>query len=150
MNKKYYIVIDGKKYEVSKDIYNTYYRSREKERYLMFVKKRGKIIIEDEKVVFKDSLEVSFEKLEELGLEIKDDFNLEDYIMQNLDIEVLKHAINKLSSEEYQIILELFYNCKSERELAKELNCKRDKIRYLKFKVLEKLKNFILDKINKK
>ena len=150
MDKKYYIVIDGKKYEVSEDIYHTYYRSREKERYFMFVKKRGKIIIEYEKVVFKDNLEVSFEKLEELGLEIKDDFNLEDCIMQNLDIEVLKYAINKLSSEEYQIILELFYNCKFERELAKELNCKRDKIKYLKFKVLEKLKNLILDKIDKK
>ncbi|MBS5794227.1 MAG: hypothetical protein KIC92_05660 [Clostridiales bacterium] len=142
MDKKYYIVIDGKKYEVSEDIYHTYYRSREKERYFMFVKKRGKIIIEDEKVVFKDSLEVSFEKLEELGLEIKDDFNLEDCIMQNLDIEVLKYAINKLSSEEYQIILELFYNCKSERELAKELNCCNVVLHNKKKKILNKLKKY--------
>lgn len=40
MDKKYYTVIDGEKYKFNEDIYYTYYRSNEKERYFMFVKKR--------------------------------------------------------------------------------------------------------------
>ena len=142
MDKKYYIVIDGVKYEVSEDIYHTYYRYKEKERYFMLVKKRCKTIIEDEKVIFNDSDEVSLEKLEEFGIEIKDDFNLEEYVIKNLEIEILKNAINELSNEEHKIILELFYNCKSERKLAKELNCCNVVLHNKKKKNLNKLKNY--------
>lgn len=143
MDKKYYIVIDGEKYEVSEDIYHTYYKSREKERYFMFVKKRGKTIIEDEKVIFKNSDEISLEKLKEFGIEIEDDFNLEESIIHSLEREVLQNALNRLTDDEYKVILEIFYNCKSERELAKELNCCNVVLHNKKKKILLKLKNYL-------
>lgn len=45
----------------------------------MYEKKKGQIIIE-EKITFKNSLEVSIEKLEQEGIYIKDNFNLEHYL----------------------------------------------------------------------
>ena len=147
MDKEYYIVIAGEKYKVSKEVYNTYYRSREKERYFMYVKKKGKTITKNEKFIFKDSDEISFERLEELGIEIKDDFNLEEKILLHLDIEILKEELNQLSNEEYKIILELFYNCKSERQLARELNCCNVTLHNKKNKILNKLKYYLKNSI---
>lgn len=76
MRKTHYIFLNGEKFDVSEEVYNKYNRSRRYEEYFMYEKKTRKIIVEEEKVIFKDSLEVSIQKLEQEGIELKDNFNL--------------------------------------------------------------------------
>lgn len=80
MRKTHYIFLNGEKFDVSEEVYNKYNRSKRYEEYFMYEKKTGKIIVEEEKVIFKDSLEVSIQKLEQEGIELKDNFNLEQTI----------------------------------------------------------------------
>ena len=58
-------------------------------------------------------------------------------------LDKLNIALSKLNDEEFKIITGIFFKSKTERELAKELNYTRDKIKYLKFKILNKLKRYI-------
>ena len=122
MRKTHYIFLNGEKFDVSEEVYNKYNRSRRYEEYFMYEKKTRKIIVEEEKVIFKDSLEVSIQKLEQEGIELKDNFNLEQTILLKQNIMLLKGALATLTDEKYEIITEIFYNRKTERELAKKLN----------------------------
>ncbi len=143
MSKKYYIYVNKEKFEVSKEVYKEYYKSKEFERYFMYKKKQGKVIINNEEVIFKDSLEVSFEKLQETGFDILDDFDLEEKVLLNIDINILKEALSKLTNNEYKIIIGIFFKEKTENELSKELKFSRNRIKYLKNKILKKLKQII-------
>lgn len=139
MEKKYYIFVNGEKFEVNKEIYDVYYKGLEKERYFMRTNKKQKIEIKNDEIIFKDSLEISLDKLKEHRFEIKDDFNLEEFVLLSIMIKKLKRALSQLEDEEYKIIVELFFNLKSERELAKDLNTTYRKINYKKQKILDKL-----------
>ena len=144
MDKKYYIIINGEKYEISEEIYNIYYKSRRYEQYFMYEKKTGEIIIEGEKVTFKDSLEISIEKLEQEGIEMKHNYNLEEDVLLKEKINTVHNALSKLTDEEYQIIKELFFNRRTERELAKRLNCSNVNLHKKKKKILKKLKDKLI------
>ncbi len=144
MSDKKYIFLNGKKFEVSEEVYKVYHRSRRYEEYFMYEKKTGKIIIEGEKVIFKDSLEVSIQKLEQEGIEMKHSYNLEQDVLLKEQIDIIHNALSKLTDEEHKIIKELFFNRKTERQLAKELNYKRDKVKYIKNKILDKLKKVLI------
>lgn len=99
MSDKKYIVLNGEKFEVSEDVCNTYYRSRRYEEYFMYEKKTGKIIIEGERVTFKDSLEVSIQKLEQEGIELKHNYNLEEDVLLKEKINIIHNALSKLTDE---------------------------------------------------
>lgn len=144
MDKKYYIIINGEKYEISEEIYNIYYKSRRYEQYFMYEKKTGEIIIEGEKVTFKDSLEISIEKLEQEGIEMKHNYNLEEDVLLKEKINAVHNALSKLTDEEYQIIKELFFYRRTEREVAKTLNCSNVNLHKKKKKILKKLKNKLI------
>ena len=144
MSDKKYIFLNGKKFEVSEEVYKVYHRSRRYEEYFMYEKKTGKIIIEGEKVIFKDSLEVAIQKLEQEGIEMKHSYNLEQDVLLKEQIDIIHNALSKLTDEEHKIIKELFFNRKTERQLAKELNYKRDKVKYIKNKILDKLKKVLI------
>ncbi len=109
---KYYIYLNGEKFEVSKEIYNTYYKSREKERYFMKTKKKGKIKIEDEKVIFEKSREDSLERLIECNVQIADGFNVEDFVLMAMMIEKLNKALSMLTYEENYIIKKFIFMVK--------------------------------------
>lgn len=145
MSNKKYIFLNGEKFEVSKEVYKVYHRSRRYEEYFMYEKKTGKIIIEGEKVTFKDSLEVSIQKLEQEGIELKHNYNLEEDVLLKEKINTVHNALSKLTDEEYKIIKELFFNSKTERQLAKELNCKFYNIHTKKNKILKKIKKYFID-----
>ena len=113
----------------------------------MYEKKTGKIIVEEEKVIFKDSLEVSIQKLEQEGIELKDDFNLEQTVLLKQDTSILKEALATLTDEEYEIITEIFFNRKTERELAKKLNYSNVNLHKKKKKILKKLKDKLIKTI---
>lgn len=108
--------------EVSEEVYKEYWKYTEKEKY--------------------------FEKCEKTKISIDDvvldsSFNLEDYIMKKMMIDKLNIALSKLSDEEYKIIINIFFYSKTERALAKEINCCNIKLHNKKVKILKKLKDII-------
>lgn len=145
MDKKYYIFVNGEKFEVNKEIYDVYNKSKDKEKYFMTNLKKDKILIdtENEKIKVVKCKEISFDELLKNKTDIADDFNLEEFVLLSIMIKKLEKALNQLEDEEYKIIVELFFNLKSERKLAKELNFTRDRIKYLKNKILNKLKDIL-------
>lgn len=121
MNNKDYIYLKEKgiKVKVSEIVYKEYWKYTEKEKYFKKCEKK-KISIED--------------------IVLDSGFNLEEHIITKIMVDKLNIALSKLNDEEYKIITDIFFYSKTERELAKELNYTRDKIKYLKFKILNKLK----------
>ena len=121
MNNKDYIYLKekGVKVKVSEIVYKEYWKYTEKEKYFEKCEKR-KISTED--------------------IVLDSGFNLEEHIIRKIMVDKLNIALSKLSDEEYKIITDIFFYSKTERELSKELNYTRDKIKYLKFKILNKLK----------
>lgn len=144
MNNKKYIFLNEEKIEVSEEVYKVYYRSRRYEEYFMYEKKVGKIIVEGEKVTFKDSLEVSIQKLEQEGIELKHNYNLEEDVLLKEKINTVHNALSKLTDEEYQIIKKLFFYGITERELAKILNYSNVNLHKKKKRILKKLKDKLI------
>ena len=140
---KYYIYLNDEKFEVSKEIYNTYYKSREKERYFMKTKKKGKIKIEEEKIIFEKSREDSLERLIECNVQIADDFNLEDFILMATMIEKLNKALSMFTYEENYIIEKIYFYGKSRRNLAKEIGISHTVISKKERKILNKIKKLL-------
>ena len=145
--KKYTVVCNGTKVEVTKAVYNAY---RAEIFYDDHIHKRnhlGKIEIdlENEKVTFIPSREDSYDRLAELGFEKEDT----SFSIDALDTAVMvEQALDQLSFEERYIIESLFYNGKSEQELADEMQKTQQALSYHKNKILAKMNNFLRGKKN--
>lgn len=66
--------------------------------------------------------------------------NLIDFILMKDKKEVLKSALLELNDEEYELIDLLYFQGKSERDIAKKFNLTQPAIHYKKDKILKKLK----------
>ena len=82
----------------------------------------------------------SLERFEEDHVPISSNEVLEDIVADKILIETLMSA---LTPEERYIIDEIYYNGKSERELAKEIKTTQQNINKKKNRILLKLKNII-------
>ena len=130
MPKRYYWKMNGYLYEVSEEQYFRYRKEQDRHNYL---KK-----IEQEAVIL---------SLDALGTDgrngevfIPDDrVNVEEEAVHNLMVEKLKHAVNKLTSDELLLIDLLYTQLKSERETALSQNA----VNKRKGKLLKRLKKFI-------
>lgn len=68
---------------------------------------------------------------------------IEDEVIENIMIDKIIKAIKNLTDNERFIINELFFNGKSERELANLINIPRTTLHSKKIKIINKLKNYI-------
>lgn len=143
MDKKYYIAINGEKFEVSKEVYNTYYKGKEKERYFMKTNKKGKVKIENEKIIFEKSKEDSLERLLENNIQIADKFNLENFVLMTMIVKELNNALSQLNYEEYYIIKKIYFYSESRRSLAKEISISHTAVLKKERKVLNKIKKML-------
>lgn len=69
--------------------------------------------------------------------------NVEDEVVHKLMLEKLKHAVNKLTSEELLLIDLLYSQLKSERETAMLLGISQKAVNKRKVKLLRRLKKFL-------
>ena len=136
--KKYTVVCNGTKVEVTKEVYRLYNTAPESEERLRrkWNVSRIEVDLEHEKITFVQSRVDSIDRLTELGFEFEDT----SFTIEALDTAVtVEQALDQLSFDERYIIESLFYNGRSERELANELGVTQNKIHYDKMKVLSKL-----------
>ena len=119
---KYYIGLNGQTFEVSRELYEAYYKGHRKEKYFTcdLKQEHTKVDKKTGEIIVIPSREDSYERL--------------------LEAEKQLHT---LTEEETSIIQALFYQEISEAELAKKLGIARTTLQSRKYKILEKLKKML-------
>lgn len=129
MDKKYFIELNGRQIPVSKEVYYAFKRPAWKER------KRSQVRAEKE---------LSLEAFADAGFEIPSGEALVDEIVEDkLLLDMLSKALSELTEEERVLIDELFFNDKSEREIAREIGVSQPAIHKRRNRILEKLKKLM-------
>lgn len=141
-NRKYFLYINGQAVAVTKQVYDAYWHYTEKEEYFMRKPKMETFVSSQEAqtALFLPSREDSYERL--LGLEM--DFPaegppVEDQVLMSIQV---RELLGTLGATEQRIILGLFFEQRTERELADELCLSQNTVHYWKEVALKKLKKF--------
>lgn len=134
MSKKYYWIIDGKYYEMSKETYQKFKREYDHARMLQRY--------ENEVYVF--SLDAMATE-ETTGYDVIADLdvNVEETAVHNLMIEKLRDTMKKLDDEELDLIKQIYVDEKTQREIAAELGISQNAVNKRKIKLLNKLRKFL-------
>ena len=109
---RYYIGINGQSVEVSRELYEVYYKGQRKEKYFTEDLKRGhtKINHNTGETIVVPSREDSYERLIEAEKQFIDGIeSVEDIVIRMIMLEKLKKVLTKLNDEEMKIIHALFY-----------------------------------------
>ena len=127
--REYTIIVKGERIPVTYDVYKAYYQEYEHERYLK--NKTAKH-------------EYSLEQFIEAGVSIEyiclDSIApVEDQVLKTEQISFLYRCLDKLGLGEQQIIRGIFFEGKTERELAKQLQISVSTLGYRKRKILKSL-----------
>jgi len=110
--------------------------------------KTERFVLDETKQVafFIPSREDSLERL--MGAEVQfvdPDTNVEEEAIRKLMVQKLRESLSLLTAEEYELILALFFENKTEREYAENLGVYHNAIHKKKLRILQKLK-IILEK----
>ena len=138
-NKEYYIYINGAPYAVNREIYEYITKSDRKIKYAEEDRKQERYFIdyENERISVKPSREDSLDRLMELGMDFPDNtIDLYESVTQKI---MLEQALSKLDDEERNLIIQLFYFDRTEREVAAEIGVSQAYVHKLKEKILCKL-----------
>jgi len=138
-NKEYYIYINGVPYAVNREIYEYITKSDRKIKYAEEDRKQERYFIdyENERISVKPSREDSLDRLMELGMDFPDNtIDLYESVTQKI---MLEQALSKLDDEERNLIIQLFYFDRTEREVAAEIGVSQAYVHKLKEKILCKL-----------
>lgn len=139
MPKKHIIQIDGESVEVSEEVYTYLRRSDWNSDYADTKRKRERIEVDKKKetVRFIPAKEDSFDRLAEIGIEFSDNgVSIPDKTIQKI---IVEQALDKLTADERYIIVNIYFNERTERELAKELGKTQQAISKSKARILFKL-----------
>jgi RNA polymerase sigma factor (sigma-70 family) len=129
MDKQYSIELNGRQIPVSKEVYDAFKRPAWKER------KRSQV---------RKEKELSLEAFADAGFEIPSGEALVDEIVEDkLLLDMLFKALSELTDDERFLIDEMFFNDKSEREIAQEIGLSKTGVHKQKEKILSKLKNLL-------
>lgn len=144
--KDFYLYLDGRPVKVSKEVYQEYYRGERKERYFMEDLKMEQMEIEPETQTVRliPSREDSYERL----LETNKQFSIpcqpvEEAVVLSVLLEDVLHC---LSPEEQELIRELYFLEKTERQVSEALHMAKTTLRRRHQKVLKKLRELLEDK----
>lgn len=149
MEKKYYIRCNNKLVEVSEEVYYMYYSSKRKERYFERDLKKGSVTIdmEEEKVHIKPKKETSLDEMLERKFDFLDenqDIKLwEEKVYKEEQAKRVREVLTTLSEEEYFIIQALFYQKKTQFEIANELHISQQSVSKRKKRILQKIRKMI-------
>ena len=99
---------------------------------------------EKQKVFFIPGREDSLERLAEAEVQFRDEnTNVEEAAIKTIMIEKLLESLKPLTAEEYELIVALFYDGKTEREYAQSKGVYHNAIHKRKMRILRKLEKFL-------
>ena len=145
-DKDFFLYIDGQPVVVTEEIYREYKRAEDKERYFMRRLKRGRYVVEREKgnVLYLLSQETSLEQpIEAIWNIPAPGGTAEDMALKSYQLEKLQETLGSLPDMDRELIRELFYEGKTEREVCADLGMAKTTLHRRKSAVLEKLKKFL-------
>ena len=135
MDKKYYLFVNGKKIEVSEEIYKVYWQEKNHENYLKQIDKKNHLLL--------------FSSLDQDGHfegNVADDkCDLNKVIQTQIMIEAVRDAVSKLTDEEKEIIQRLYYDDETLRMVAKDKKISHPAMIKRRDKILRKLKDLLKD-----
>jgi len=131
---RYFIPVDGKYYETTKEVYEVYYQMDRRERYLE-ERDLNKGVINFCDI---DNEDYSAEEI----LSDKDT-DIEEEVINKILIKTVLEAIMTLDEEEKWLIQELFFYGKSEVVLSQETGVARTTLQSKKYKAFEKIKKIM-------
>ncbi len=141
--KDYFLFVNGQRIQVSKEVYEEYYYWERQERYFMNDLKKGKMIINSEtgETTIIPSKEVSYEQYFRYG----EPFAVKTEIIdeQMIDQIALKEAMQEISEEERELIWELFFLEKTERQVSEALHIAKSTLHHRRNRILKKLKKYL-------
>lgn len=143
---KYYIGLNGQTFEVSRELYEAYYKGQRKEKYFTHDLKQEHTKVDKKtgEMIVIPSREDSYERLLEAERQFTEEAeDVEDAAVRAVMLERLNEALHTLTDDENAIIHALFYQEMSEVELAKRLGIPRTTLRSRKDKILGKLKKML-------
>lgn len=139
--------LNGQYINVTDEVYEVYTKGDRKNKYFTDDLKKEKIIVnqDEEKVSFIPSREDSYDRLTcECEKEFADLSECtEEEAMKNLMIEKVREALNILSETETKIVYGLFFEGKTGKVIAKDLNVSEMAISKRKHTILKKLKKYL-------
>lgn len=130
-NKKYYWIIDGKYYEVSKETYTKYKKDYDHSKRLKEYEAEVTILSLDKAIT--SELDLS-EVLADPNV------NVEDSAIHRILLEKMRAARNKLSADERLLLELLFENGKSQNEASEITGIPQSTISYKLERILDKLR----------
>ena len=139
MTNKFYLYVNGKPVEVTKELYKYHMRSKWRNQSRDMKLKNGRIIVDSDNstITFEGSKEVSLDSLLDQGAQIPDTAEpFDEVYIRNA---WLYEALDKLSIRDRYIIAQLYFEQKTETELARELDVSQAFIHKKKTKILDKL-----------
>mgnify|MGYP000463679392 CR=1 FL=1 len=143
MSKKHIIRINGKPVEVSEEIYTYIMRSDWNNYYAEIKRKRERIRINSKKKTVKiiPSREDSLDRLMAIGTEFANDSEpIAEAAIRKITVQ---KALEQLTADERFIIVRIYFEGNTERELAKEMHLSQSTINSRKQKILLKLRKII-------
>ena len=133
--KDLYIKINEELINVSEEVYLTYYRMESRARYL----ERKDILHGKTLYSNLDTEEMTGED----GIPDLDSESVEDEAIRKMMADKLHKCLNLLPTHERELLIEIYFNEKSEVQLAKELGVLQQSISYKKLKILKKLQKMM-------
>ncbi|NPV89861.1 MAG: sigma-70 family RNA polymerase sigma factor [Firmicutes bacterium] len=131
--RRYVLIIKKQRIEVTKEVYKTYYKLTERERYLNKLAGKKHISLE---TYHQNGLQVDY-------LLLHPGESIEDNIIKKETLEKLALCLETLSEQERLLIYALFFQGKSERQLSAETEMPQRTINDRKRKILLKLKKLM-------
>ena len=141
----YYIYLDGVRIEVSRAVYQDFYKYERKDRYFFKDLKFGRTRKDPKsgQEIYIPPQEVSCEEVSERERSMPDDEDVEEQAIQTVLKERLRKALNTLTEEELSLIYALYYECLSLSELSRRARIPRKTLRKSRDKILVKLKKLL-------
>lgn len=127
--REYTLIVKGNRVSVTHEVYKAYYQEYEHERYLKNKSAKHEHSLEQ---FLEAGVSIEFICLDSLT-------PIEDEVLKTEQIVHLYCCLDKLSPEEQKIIRGIFFEEKTERELAKQLQISASAVGYRKRKVLKAL-----------
>lgn len=133
--RRYFILVDGEKIEVSHAVYHTYYSMRRHEKTLVELDMRNRL-------TYYSNLDTE----ETCGEEMLSDrtaAGVEETALLQIYGDALRRSIERLSPWEQDMVFALFYEGLSERQLSKRTGVHHMTIHNQKVRILGKLKKWL-------
>ncbi len=132
--------------EASEEVIEVLKETERKMQYQEYDLKAEQTIIDQEAQELRmiPSREDSYERLLDMSVQFEGETpGIEEQVLKRMESEQLHRALSSLSDEERYLIQQIYFNDRTERDLAEELGCSQNAVNKRKQRILDKLRRFL-------